>query len=106
MLDATQREIQDPAMAKLFEAEKAHLQQFLADYEPRGKGVAIFSSLPQELWLVVPSEMPFSDSCSYSATPRIDPLLSVSDESEPYAVLLLDASTQTSTLWPSGPRKR
>jgi hypothetical protein len=91
VLDATQREIQDPAWEKLFEAEKVHLQRFAADYEPRGKGVAIFSSLPQELWLVVPSEMPFSDSCSYSPTPRIGPLLDVHDESEPYAVLLLDA---------------
>jgi peptide chain release factor subunit 1 len=71
-------------------AESARIEEWLGTARPSGRGVAVFSCLPRDLWQVHVLPDPVRDVVEYDAAPHLAPLLDVIDEYERYAVAVVD----------------
>jgi peptide chain release factor subunit 1 len=71
-------------------AESARIEEWLQTARPDGRGVAVFSCLPRDLWQVHVLPDPVRDVVEYDAAPHLAPLLDVIDEYERYAVAVVD----------------
>jgi len=70
--------------------EGTRVQEWLDNTEPRGKGLALFSCTPRQLWQAYFLPVRVRDRLAFEPRPLIAPLLDVLDEYERYAVVIVD----------------
>ncbi len=70
--------------------EAARVQAWLESEKPHGKGLALFSCEPRDLWQAHFLSVRLNDHLAFNPAPDIAPLLEVLDEYERYAVALVD----------------
>ncbi|HZQ06289.1 MAG TPA: hypothetical protein VFD70_06885 [Anaerolineae bacterium] len=77
-----------------FEAEAQRLMSWLEhEYDGTGRGLAIFSSLPNQLWHAYRLPQAVRDQFIVTDRPYLRPLLTLMDEYERYLTLLVNAET-------------
>jgi peptide subunit release factor 1 (eRF1) len=81
----------DAAARSALEGEVERVRQFLAQEQPRGLGVAIYSCAPLNLWRVYPLPEPVPDRVTFRPRPRIRPVLDLIDQGERYVAALVDS---------------
>ena len=70
--------------------EAARVQEWLENLKPAGKGLALFSCTPAELWQPYFLHVGVRDHVAFDAKPDVAPLLALLDEYERYAVAVVD----------------
>ena len=80
----------DAAAREAFETEAARVRTWLDSEKPRGKGLAIFSCAPRNLWRADFLAVRVMNHLAFEPTPDVAPLLRVIDEYERYAVAVVD----------------
>jgi peptide chain release factor subunit 1 len=88
-LSWAQRQIQDADQLAVLDREKDRIVQFLEDSAPSGRGVAIFSCQPAEVWEVVPLNVMVPNSISVDTTTTTTLLTRVLDEYPCFAVAIV-----------------
>lgn len=77
-----------------FEAEAQRIMRWLEyEYDGTGRGLAIFSSLPNQLWRAYRLPQAVRDQFIVADRPYLRPLLTMMDEYERYLTLLVNAET-------------
>ncbi len=74
----------------VLEREYDRILDFLKDYAPRGRGVIIYSSTPDDIWEVHPLEVMVPSWVSVGSSPNTALLAQVMEEYPRMAVLMLD----------------
>ncbi len=74
----------------VLEREHDRILDFLNDYTPRGRGVIIYSSTPDDIWEVRPLDVMVPSLVSVGNSPDIALLVQVMEEYPRMAVLMLD----------------
>jgi peptide chain release factor subunit 1 len=80
----------DKAARVELQAEAAKVQAWLDARQPSGLGLAIFSSMPADLWQAWFLSVPVPDRLSYEAHPLVVPLLSLIEDHQRYVVAVVD----------------
>jgi peptide chain release factor subunit 1 len=75
---------------KSFSADARRVEQFVSDFEPKAKGLIIFSDDSENFLWVREVNAPIQNKARWSDTPYILPLLETLDEYERYGVALVD----------------
>ena len=77
-------------MREAFVQETARARAWLEGWDPRGKGLALFSCAPRGLWQTHVLSVDVDDHRAFDPRPDVAPLLDVLDEYERFAVALVD----------------
>ena len=80
----------DASDLAVLEREYDRVLDFLKDYAPRGRGVIIYSSTPDDIWEVHPLEVMVPSWVSVGSSPNTALLAQVMEEYPRMAVLMLD----------------
>ena len=84
------RERLEGPMREAFMREAVRARAWLEGQEPRGRGVALFSCAPRELWQALVLSVDVDDHLAFDSRADVAPLLDVLDEYERFAVALVD----------------
>jgi len=84
------RERLDKPALKELQSEVERVQAWMETQKPRGKGLALFSCTPRELWLPHFLNPRIKDHLAFETEPDTGPLLDFLDEYERYAVALVN----------------
>jgi peptide chain release factor subunit 1 len=82
--------LDDASAREAFETEAARVQTWLDSEKPRGKGLAVFSCSPRNLWRADFLAVRVMNHLAFEPTPDVAPLLRIVDEYERYAVAVVD----------------
>ena len=81
--------LEQPAR-EAFLREAARVRTWLENEKPRGKGLALFSCEPRDLWQAHFLQIRLEDHLEFGPAPDVAPLIEVMDEYESYALALVD----------------
>jgi peptide subunit release factor 1 (eRF1) len=73
-----------------FEAERSRVLKFLKEYTPKGKGLVVFSDSARGLWWQRDLQVDVPTEVRWSSKPWVQPLLTLVEQHEPTAVVLID----------------
>lgn len=80
----------DDKQRENFEEDASHVTEFLADYEPLGRTLVIFSDISEKFFWVRTFKVPMESQAHWQDVPYILPVLEAMDEHKRYGVVLLD----------------
>jgi peptide chain release factor subunit 1 len=84
------RERLDEAGREALQVEVDRVEAWLAEHDPQGLGLAVFSCTPRAFWQAHFLPVRVADHLAFEPAPDLAPLLAVLDEYERYAVALVD----------------
>lgn len=80
----------DGADKSQFAEERKRVEKFLKGFKPQGKCLAIFSCTPAKFWRTMNLNAAAADAISFSAAPRVTPLLELLDEHQRFCAVAID----------------
>jgi peptide chain release factor subunit 1 len=86
---AAQQRLQGSRWQQAIEREGAHVLEFLANWEPGGRGLAIFSCRPAALWEALPLDFAVSNLVDIDTTSKTGALAQAIEEAPRFIVAIL-----------------
>ena len=93
LIKTARARLDDASAREAFETEAARVQTWLDSEKPRGKGLAVVSCSPRNLWRADFLAVRVMNHLAFEPTPDVAPLLRIVDEYERYAVAVVDKET-------------
>ncbi len=90
MLQSIEGQLEDKQARTQFQEDAGRVWEFMARYEPHGKGLVLFCDASEDFWWHHEVRAPLLNDAHWAETPYLRPLLELLDEYERYGVILTD----------------